>query len=129
MRAQLTAALVALCGLASAPSAAAQGVVRWSRTPASRPPLVPFRPELPQPVGPTKLEALHIESGLGSPERRPEATPATPDRARPARLCPMPVVRPDTTRLERMPIVRSDTTRAAPASMPAVSVCENPLFR
>ena len=129
MRALLIVGSVVLCCLAGAPSANAQGTATWRRAPEPPPRLVPIRPELLEPIGPTKLEDLRIDSELSSRNQRPEAAQAAPDRGSPKRQCPMPVARPDTTRLERMPVARSDTTAAASAPMPVISGCENPLFR
>ena len=128
MRATLTVVSVALCCVAGATGAHAQGAVTLGQPPARRVPLVSPRPELLAPLGTTKLEDLRVGTERGPGDRRPAPTLTAQDRAS-ARLCPIPVARPDTTRLERMPVARSDTIGAA--STPSVTIhgCENPLFR
>jgi hypothetical protein len=49
-------------------------------------------------------------------------------RAAPVRVCPMPVVVPDSSRLEQMPTYRPDTSWFARIP-PVGSGCVNPLFR
>ena len=121
MRAFVILPFVGSLSLAVAGSAGAQ------QRPASRQPLVASRPELLQQIGLLPLEALRVRPGhVAMSSARTSVTPA-PNDARPPRVCPMPVARPDTTALERMPIARNDSTHAAP--MPVVAGCENPLFR
>lgn len=120
------AVTVAVC-LSAGATAGAQGTSALGRRVASRPPLVPLRGELLQPVGPPRLEAPRALPAAAPPGQRLASPPAKSDAARPARLCPMPVARPDTTALERMPVSRRDATRPVP--VPVVVGCENPLFR
>ena len=126
MRGLVTAALTASLCLSAAAGAGAQSAPAWGRPRAPRAPLVALRPELLRPVGPTKLEELRVRPEPDVAAR--QLTPARPaqDRARPVRLCPMPVARPDTASLERMPVDRRDSTHAA--AMPSVRGCQNPLF-
>jgi hypothetical protein len=104
----------------------AAGTATAQAAPPGRKPLVPFRADLLQPVGPMPLKSLRVrpDSPTSIERGAPAATGST--RARSLPSCPMPVVRRDTAALERMPI-RRDSTRVA--SMPVAPGCENPLAR
>jgi hypothetical protein len=127
MRGLLTVAFTVSFCLSGAASASAQSTAAWGRRIVPRPSLMPLRSELLRPIGPTRLEDLRVRPGPASSIQRLASAPNQPDRGRPARLCPMPVARPDTTALDRMPVGRSDPARTAP--MPVVAGCENPLVR
>jgi len=127
MRGLLTVAFAASFCFLDAATVRAQSTAAWGRPPAPRAPLVPLRADLLRPVGPTTLEDLRVRPEAGRPVQPLGPEPREPDRARPARVCPMPVARPDTMALERMPVGRSAPARAAP--MPVVIGCDNPLFR
>lgn len=117
---------VSFC-LSAAASARAQSTTAWERQAAPRTPLVSLRGELLRPLGPTKLEDLRVRPEPAPSIKGLASVPNKPDRARSARVCPMPVARPDTTAIERMPVSRTDSTRNT--SMPVIAGCENPLFR
>src|SRR5262245_57603758 len=112
MRGLLSAALTVLFCLGSASITRAQNPALSSRPQAPRPPLISPRAELLRPIRPNALDAdwLRPASIRGLTELAP--APASRDSAaNPARRCPMPVARPDTTSLERMPVDRRDSTR------------------
>jgi hypothetical protein len=113
--------------LLGAPELGGQDLSSWNRRAEPRGPLVPLRRELLRPVGPARIEDLRVRPESTLAAERAARAPNAPDRARRARICPMPVARPDTTTLERMPVGRADSARMAP--MPVAEACENPMLR
>ena len=122
----LVVAVTVAIGLCGGTSAGAQGLSALGRRVEPRPPLVPTLSELLRPVEARKLDNLGQRPMLALPGQLVASAPIR-RQVQPARLCPMPVARPDTTALERMPVSRPDSTRTA--LMPLVAGCENPLFR
>ena len=121
----VTAALAVSFCLVTAVGARAQAAA--SSRKASRVLSGALRLDFLRPTVPSNAEQLrlHAESSL-SVSRFPSAAELQ-DPPRAQRLCPMPVVRPDTTSLGRMPVDRRDSTHTA--TMPVAKGCENPLFR
>jgi hypothetical protein len=126
MRGLLALAVTVAIGLAGVTNAGAQGVSELERRVTPRPTPVPTLRELLRSVEASGLEDLRLPPAL-APRFQHSATSSTRREVQQARLCPMPVARPDTTALERMPVSRPDSTRTA--LMPVVAGCENPLFR
>jgi hypothetical protein len=125
MRGSVIVALAASFCLSVTTAAGAQSAPAWGRPPSPREPLVPVRPELLRPVGAPTLEDLRFRREPQPQVAQPTPAPSAHQPAGPVRVCPMPVVRPDTASLERMPVDRRDSMDAA--AMPLVGGCRNPL--